>query len=329
MMVKRIRLFTVILLCLMLFITACKNEKLGESITNKTQDQLIKVGVLPIEDNLPFFVAESEDLYNKNNVKVELVPFSSARERDIALEAGEIDAELADLIAVGLIKKGGKNVKAVTLGLGVTPAEGRFAILAAPNSSIQKAEDLKGVPIAISNNTIIHYLAEKMPQEVGMLPEDIKTQAIPDMKLRLDSLLEGKDVQAALLPDPLATLAEKSGARVIIDDTTLPSNLSQTVILFDEEVINNQEEDVANLLKAYTEASTKLNNEPEKYRALIIEKARIPKPLENSYPAPTYSPLELPSEEMIGKVMDWMVSKELLARPYSYEEIVDTRFLKP
>jgi len=317
-----------LILVFLLLITGCNIGTSGEPAKGKMESGPIKIGVLRIEDNLPFFVAEEENLFAKNNVKVELVSFNSARERDIALEAGEIHAELADLIAVGLMKKGGTDVKVVSLGLGVTPQEGRFAILAAPNSNIEKPEDLKGIPIAISNNTIIHYLAEKMPREVGFKPEDIKTQSIPDIKLRLDSLLEGKDVQAALLPDPLATLAEKMGAKVIIDDTKLNTNLSQTVILFRADTIKNQREDIKAVLKAYSEAAEKLNKKPEKYRALIVEKARIPKPLENSYPAPTYSPLTLPKEEMINRVMDWMVEKGLLEKAYSYNEIMDTSFLK-
>jgi len=298
------------------------------SVQGKMKTKTIKIGVLRIEDNLPFFVAEEENIFAENKVKVELVSFNSARERDIALEAEEIDAGLADLVAVALIKKGGTDVQVVSLGLGAAPAEGRFVILSAPNSGIEKPEDLKGIPIAISNNTIINYLAEKMPQEVGLNIEDIKTQNIPDIKLRLESLLEGKEVQAALLPDPLATLAEKSGARVVIDDTKLKVNLSQTVILFRTETINNQKEDVAAVLKAYEEGAQNLNKSPEKYHDLIVEKARIPKPLENSYPAPTYSPLELPTQDMISRVMDWMVVKEILEKPYSYDEIVDTSFIE-
>jgi len=244
----------------------------------------------------------------------------------LALESGEIDAVMTDLIVTGLMKKGGTDVKVVAIALGATPQEGRFAVLAAPNSGIASVDDLQGIPIAISNNTIIHYLAEKMSEEVGLSAEEIKTQSIPDLKVRLEALLAGKDVKAALLPDPLASLAEKAGARVIIDDTQLATNLSQSVIVFRNDVINKRKEAVANVMKAHQEAAQLLNTNPEKYRQLIIKNARVPETLVQTYTYPTYTPGALPTVEMVERVMEWMVKKDLLEKPYTYKEIIDDSF---
>ncbi|MFZ5752621.1 MAG: ABC transporter substrate-binding protein, partial [Bacillota bacterium] len=193
---------------------------------------------------------------------------------------------------------------------------------------ITTPQQLKGIPIAISQNTIIHYLAEEMLKEVGIAPSELNFQSIPDMKIRLDALLAGKDVKAALLPDPLATLAEKSGAVVVVDDAKLKNNLSQTVILFREDTLKKYPESVKRILQAYEEAAGKLNESPEKYKELIIEKARIPKPLENSYTIPKYSPLVLPTKAMVERVMNWMQNKGLIDKAYSYEEIVAPGYLQ-
>ena len=45
----------------------------------------LKIGLLQIEDSVPFYVAEKEGFFNQENVRVELVPFLSALERDSAL----------------------------------------------------------------------------------------------------------------------------------------------------------------------------------------------------------------------------------------------------
>lgn len=291
---------------------------------NKT----IKIGILRIDDSLPFLVAEKENLYEKYGVDVEIIPFGSAREKDLALEAGQIDGDMTDLVVTGLLKKGGTDVKVVSLAFGATPQEGRFCILAAPNNDINSPADLKDVPIAISNNTMIHYLADNMTQEVGLSKEDVQTQSIPDLKLRLDALLSGKDTQAALLPDPLASLAELQGAKVIIDDTKLETNLSQSVVIFREDVIKKYPEKVAAVMKAHQEGATLLNEEPENYRDFIVENSRIPQPLLESYPSPTYTPGSLPTEENIERVMNWMVEKDLLEKTYSYEELVTDQFIK-
>lgn len=318
--------FTIYVLCLfcLLTLTSCQTSQVNSSPIDPT----IKLGMLPIEDNLPFFVAQNDGLFNKLGLKIELISFNSARERDIALEAGEIDGELADLVAVALIKKGGTKVKIVSLGLGVNPLEGRFVILAAPSSNITKPAQLANLPIAVSQHTIIHYLAEGMLAETGIPLSSVKLQNIPDLQVRLETLLAGTNVQVALLPDPLATLAESSGAHPIIDDTKLQVNLSQTVILFREETLEKKGTSVRKILQAYNEAAVYLNEKPAKYQDLIISKARIPKPLESTYKIPHFSKLSLPTPDMITRVMTWMVSKGLLAKPYSYEEIVAQGYLE-
>ncbi|NMA02230.1 MAG: ABC transporter substrate-binding protein [Clostridia bacterium] len=311
-----------ILLSFLLFtsfilVVGCTNE------ANQEQEKPIRIGLLQIDDSLPFFVAEEEGLFEKHNVQIQLIPFSAARDKDLALEAGELDGVLTDLIVTALIKKGGTDVRVVSLALGATPEEGRFAILTAPNSDIESLAELQDVPIAISNNTIIHYLAEKMFQNVDLDAKSIKTQSIPDLKIRLEALLEGKDVKLALLPDPLASLAEQYGAKAIIDDTKLNRNLSQSVIIFREDVLTSNREAVRNVLKAHQEGAQLINNNPEKYNSLLIEKARIPESLVETYPMPTFTPGSLPTEEMVEEVMTWMVEKDLLKEAFSYEDIVD------
>jgi NitT/TauT family transport system substrate-binding protein len=311
-----------VILVILVIITGCSREA-----QEPDGDKVLKIGVFLIDDSLPLFVAEAENLFAANNVQVELLPFSSARDKDVALETGEIDGVLTDIVVTALLKKGGTDVRITSFAFGANPQEGRFAILASPESSIEKPEDLKNVPIAISNNTMIHYLAEKMPLETGLKLEDIKTQSVPDMNLRLEALISGS-VQAAILPDPLATLAERMGARVVIDDTLLARNLSQSVIIFRKEVLENYPDNVASFLQAFEEGGRLINNNPDKYYELRMEKTRVPEPLRGSYPSPTYSPLAVPDEEMVSRVMDWMVEKELLSAPFSYDEIVDNSFIK-
>ena len=312
----------ILLLLLIVFVTGCSSQHAGESSKG------LKIGLLMIDDSLPFFIAEEKNIFAKNNVQVELIPFSSAREKDLALEAGELDGVLTDLVVTALMRKGGTDARVAALSLGATPKEGRFVILASPDSNITTAEDLKGVPIAISNNTLIHYLSETMPLEAGLSKNDIKTISIPDLRLRLDTLLANNDVHAALLPDPLAALAERQGAKAIIDDTMLAANLSQSIIIFRGDTIDNQREQVTAVLKSFKEAAELFMDNPEDFEDLRMEKTRVPEPLRGTYPPPVFSPLQVPTPEMVERVMEWMVEKKLLTEPYSYEEIVDKSLIK-
>ncbi|PKM82721.1 MAG: metal ABC transporter substrate-binding protein [Firmicutes bacterium HGW-Firmicutes-14] len=318
---KRLVLITAAFLSLVLFaglFAGCGTNKTG----SEKKDQSLKIGVLYIEDNLPLFVAEAEKRFEKAGIDVALVPFPSAAERDAAIQAGQIDGEAADIVAASLLKKGGTDVRITSITLGVTPEEGRFVLLGSPDSEFNSVSDLADVDIAISENTIIEYITDMLLLRNGLEKDQIKKLGIPKMPIRLQMLVNNQ-VKAALLPDPLASLAEKQGARVILDDTMSDMNVSQVVMLFRKDSIDSKKESIKKLIDIYGEAAAALTQNPEQYRSLLIEKARIPEPVKNTYKSPTFSPPQAPSEQDVLNVVNWMVDKKLLDKPFTYDELVD------
>ncbi len=291
------------------------------------KEDTIKLGVIPVEDNFPFFIAEQENLFSKAGLNVELVVFNSARDRDIALQSKNIDGEVADIVAAVLMFKSGTPVKIVSLTMGSTPEEGRFALLAAPGSGIKEASRLSGASIGISENTIIEYVTDGLLKEAGLEPDNVKKIAIPQIPERLQLLLSDK-IDAALLPDPLASLAEQKGALAVLDDTKLEKNLSQVVLVFREEAIKQKAKQIGKLLQVYCEAAKLAGDNPDAYRELFIDKARVPEDLRHIYLAPKYSDPQLPQEKDVEAVINWMLSKELISEPLAYTDIVATSFIK-
>ena len=315
------KILALILVLLLAVTTGCAKKAVQEEV------KPLRIGILPIEDNLPFFVAEKDNLYANNGIKVELIPFDSARERDIAMQAGQLDIEVADMVAVALLRKGGADVKIASIGLGATPQEGRFVLLASPASTAKNVDDLKGKSIAISENTIIEYLTDEIFKLHNVTPQEIKKINIPAIPVRLESLTNNK-IDAAVLPDPLASLAEKQGAKVILDDTKSSTNLSQTVFIIRNQAITDNKKGIKKLLQTYQQAGVALTANPETYRILALEKAHIPKPIQETYKLPTFSKLQLPTDDEITRTIDWMVEKKLLAKPFTYSELVDETLLK-
>ena len=77
----------------------------------KENDEVtLRIGVLPVIDTLPLYVAESEGLFEREGINVELVEFSSAMERDAAFTAGSIDGYFGDLVNTLVIKKSMDNL---------------------------------------------------------------------------------------------------------------------------------------------------------------------------------------------------------------------------
>ncbi|HHY40670.1 MAG TPA: ABC transporter substrate-binding protein [Syntrophaceticus sp.] len=289
-------------------------------------ENALKIGILPNEEVLPLYVAQEEGFFEKYGIDVEIVNFQSAAERDAAIQAGAVDGVEGDLLAVALIRQGGTPVKAVSLAMGASPEEGRFAMLAAPGT-IENIDDLKGKTLAISKNTIIEYVADQMLLAKGIKPQEVQKVNIAKMPLRAEMLLQG-EVTAAVLADPLAVHAELKGAKVLVDDTKLSENISQSVYFFRDDVIKSKRSAIRKFLQAYRDGAEAVAENPEKYRDLFIEKVNIPVELQSSYPVPSFSPLELPAKKDTQRVIDWLRDNNLLTKDYSYTDIVTDEVIK-
>ena len=307
----------------MMMFTGCGG---GEAKDNNANTEPLTVGLMRIDDSFPFYVAEKEGLFEKHNVAVELQNFSNARDLSTALQGGELDALMTDTVVTGLSIKGGADVRIVAMALGAVPEEGRFLVISAPNSGIIAPEQLAGKHVAISNNTMMDYLIDQFEAELGL--ENMTTVNMPDLMLRTTTLLEGKDIDAAILPDPLAAFAVAEGANIVIDDTKLGENLSQSVVVVTKENIDDNRAQVEAMLAAYNEAIALINDNPDKYRTFALECANVPEALAETYPTPRFTANCVPTEAQIARVNDWLVEKELLAEPYDYEQMVDDSFMK-
>lgn len=290
-------------------------------------DQTIRIGFMPAEDELPLWVAEEEGLFAKEGVKVELINFASAIERDTALQAGKVDGVNGDLIAIILNGKAGFKVAATHISLGATPKEGRFAVFSAPKSKIRKVSDLKNVEIAVSLNTIQDYVTDQMLLDGGVKKSEIKRLGVPKVPIRFQMLMGGQ-VQAAALPDPIGALAEAQGAHLVASDTDSKRNLSPIIYFFSKKSLQEKGEAFTRFFRAYREAVKRINANPEKYRPLLVEKARVPEEIKGTYPMQRYPLPVLPTKAEWQEVIDWMREKKLIDTDYRYEDYMEDRFTR-
>lgn len=126
-----------VLACSALMLTACQGSPSGSN-----DKKTYKIGVLRIDDSLPLYTAETEKLFAKHGVDVQVIEFSSAADQQKAMEAGELDGMMTDMIVTALLKKAGTDVRVVAMALGAVPQEGRFLVVSSPNSSITTPQQL-------------------------------------------------------------------------------------------------------------------------------------------------------------------------------------------
>ncbi len=312
-----------------MLLTGCGGSDTANENANAEQNvEPITVGLMRIDDSFPFYVAEKEGLFEKHGVTVELQNFSSARDLSTALQGGELDALMTDPVVTALSLKGGTDVRIVAMALGAVPEEGRFLVISAPESGITSPEQLEGRNIAISNNTMMDYLVEQYENTLGLDKAAITTVNMPDLMLRTTTLLEGTEIDAAILPDSLAAYAVAEGANVVIDDTKLDENFSQSVVTVTADAIQNNRAAVDAMLDAYNEAIELINANPDEYRTFALECANVPEALAETYPTPSFTAESIPDEAAIAQVNSWMVERGLLDKAYTYTEMVDTSFIE-
>lgn len=311
------RFIVLIALLMALLIPACGGPAVPEEPT-------LRVGVLGILDALPMYVAEQEGYFKAQGIIVDLVPFKSALERDTALQAGQIDGVLNDLISTALLNKEVDRMRVVRVAMRAVPGRAMFYLLTAPQSKIQTPKDLKGVEIGISRSTIIEYVTDSLLVEAGLQASEIAYNPIPDIVLRLNSLLEGK-VAAAVLPEPMASLAIKQGARPLLDDSR--STVGQSVISFTKETIAKKPGTLRKFLAAYEQGVKALNATPAKYNDLLIDKGRVPAAVKNTFTMPLFPSAAVPSEAEVSAVITWMMGKGLLDKSIPYRDMVNGTLL--
>lgn len=282
----------------------------------------IKIGTLPTEDALPLWVAEEEGLFQTTGLSVEIITFQAAQERDAAFASGAIDAYMGDIINSAALEAGGSPVSLVTVMLGATPAEGRFGIVAKPGSKAKTLADLAGVPVATSSASIQEYVFDGLMAEAGVPAAKVKKEVVAKVPARFELLMSGK-LEAASLPEPLLSLAVSQGAVLIADDTK-GANLTQTVLGVSDGylALPGGMKTVSELLGVWNDAVATINKDPNAWRELLVDKARLPEPLKNTYIVNTYPDAAAPTAEMVNPVLDWMKATDLLKTEVTYDDLV-------
>jgi len=289
------------------------------------EPQSLRVAVLPILDALPMHVAMEQGYFTEENLEVELVPVNSGPERDQLMAAGQIDAMINEIVSVLFYNQAETQVVVVRFARTATADSPVFSIVAAANSGIESVADLAGVEIGISEATVIDYMTDRVLQNAGLDPEEINTIAIPRIPDRL-ALLQSGELAAATLPDPVTGLAVLGGAKVIIDDSTLPE-VGTSVISFSVDAIENKTEAVRGFLAALERAVTDLNSNPEQFTSLLADKGLVPPPLMETFVLPPYVTASVPNEALWQDAIDWALGKGMILSSPSYADSVDASFL--
>jgi NitT/TauT family transport system substrate-binding protein len=275
---------------------------------------------MPDVESIPFIISDKNGYFTQEGVQVKLVHFNSAKDRDSALQSGQLDGVITDILAVVFANEGGINLKICSKN------DGNIELMAGKDSGINSIADLKGKSVGMSTNTIMEYTTDKMLEAGQVKPDDIKKIAIPPLPTRLE-MLQGAKVDAAILPEPLAGLAVKNGAKVLASTENM--NNKAGAIAFTAQSLQDNPAEIKAVFKAYNDAVDDLQTEPlANYIDYIIQTQSFPAEIKDSFKLPQYSKAALPSEAIFNDVVKWLKDKNLIKGSYEYKDLVDDQVLR-
>lgn len=325
---RSLRLCMSTILVVVVILSGCNTgstpAKVDSNQSATKEDNTLKVGSLPIYDMLPWAVGNKEGLFEKAGVKVEMVPFRSAAELNTALQAGQLDVG-GEIITAILMNKDKEQVKIVRVATGTAPnAQPLFGIVAGKGTGLTKPADLKGKDIAVSRNTVIDYVTDRMLKKSGVDSKDVNKVTIPQIPVRLEMLQNGQ-LAAATLAEPLLTQAIKQGSALIVDDSASKAGISATLVTV--KTVKEKPNTLKKALAAYEQAVDKINANPEQYRALLVDLASVPDAIKDTFALPKFPKASVPSKEAIKDINDWMIEQDMIKEVVPYEKLVDSSFL--
>jgi len=294
----------------LIFSVGCGGEK---NAAKPEASQKIVLGLLPDTDSLPFLVAEEKGYFAEEGIAVELESFKSAMDRDAALQSGNLDGAISDMLAAAFAREGGFNVKITS------STDGNYVLTTAPGEAATSAKELKGKEIAVSKNTIIEYVTDRILARENMAESDVEKVIIPQIPTRLE-MLQSDKLAAATLPEPMATVAKAAGCHQVASAEEMKINPG--VLLFTEKSLKEKEKEIKALYRAYNKAAEYLNRAPrEEYVKLAIEKGGFPPKVESALTLPKYRDAVLPQADDLTACLAWLKEKNLIKADYTFEEM--------
>ena len=263
----------------------------------------LRVGVMYSSDVIPLAVMKNQKLDEKHGVNLEMQIFSSAKDRDAALQAGELDGVFTDFVGICIYQNAGLDVKIT----GMT--DGDYLLLAGSGTGITSLAGAAGGRIAISENTLIEYALDTILTQEGYTPDYLRKELVPRIPDRLEMLRAG-GVELCLLPEPFATIAKRDGAALL--GSANAAGLYPAVSAFTRDAISEKADLIKKLYSAYDEAVDYINETPvSEFESVVIESAGFPEELAGGIELPVFRKNALPSERDLAAAIAWASRKGL------------------
>lgn len=309
---KKLLFLISVLVMIVLSAAGCGNT--ADKTAGNKELQEINIGLMPDIDSVPVIMAQEKGYFAEEGLKVNIQQFKSAMDRDAALQSGNLDGAISDMLAVAFAKSGGFDVKVTAF------TNGSYKLIAGKDAEVNSVHDLIGKDVAISKNTIIEYVTDQITAANNMPENSLNKVVIPQIPTRLEMLQNGK-LAAATLPEPMGSIAIYNGCKYITGSDEL--GINPGVMMFTSKAVESKKAELQAFYRAYNKAVAYLNDtDKAQYMDIVIEKSGFPAAAKDALVLPKYRPAGLPKQQDVTDCLTWMNQKNLIKQNYTYDDIV-------
>jgi NitT/TauT family transport system substrate-binding protein len=209
----------------------------------------------------PLVLAQELGLYEKHNVKVELVQYEAYKDTAPQLASGLVDGAALVLGDV-LLEDVGKSSSVVLI---TDNSNGADQLIASPD--VIKSQDLRGKRIGMSAGTFGELLVRQMLDKYGVGLDEVQLVEVPPESVA-DAIPGTIDIGHTF--EPFASQARAKGNGVLFTSADAPGVIVDT-IAFTNSFIKERPEDVRNFINAWFEAVEYWQANPEEGNAMIAK----------------------------------------------------------
>lgn len=303
---KLLKKFTMFLL-ISLLITGCSSSP----STDVEQDLNLKIGLMPAVDSAPIFLAQEKGYFEDLGLNLESAIYTNAINRQSALQSGELDGAMTDLIAFINNKHNGFDTRIVT------STDGSFAFLVAKNFQKEGKKQVGLMEISVANYLTDKYIAPDY---------DIEKVFIPEIPTRLEMINTSK-LDMAFIPEPVASMGQLKGLEKLISITDDDGYMPEAMV-FTPKTLSEKSEAVRLFIEGYNKAVDAINKDEALARDVLIKTIDLNPEITDMINLPEYKKARIPSEEYLNKIISWIEKVQEIDIDLNYEDMVEGKFIQ-
>ena len=327
------RLMSLVMLVAMLLLAACGNaDEKNNEVTDTERDsnkqtentaleasgEEFTIGILAAESGIPIILAKEKGFFEEEGVNVSIKSFSSPMDRNVAVQAKELDATIGDVMTEASFKENGINMK-ITSDISED-----FKILSSPKSGITEMAQLDGKKVSLVPNFILEYIMDEFAKKDDFTYEIVEIQSFSG---RAEALLQDQ-IDGVVFTEPQASMLVQQGAHLL--GGSREAGIKGGTIQFMDKMIQTKPGDIKAFYRAYNKAVDYMNETDSSEYSDILSDYQFPEQMSDylSSIEQDFQHAAPIAQDQFDSIITWTKEKGQIKNSYTYEDLTDFSFIE-